>query len=167
MYYGLTQVSQLVEMTQRVCDVLGHGKNNAAVDLLLETACAETLMGTMRDRTNYRAGGGVTQIDLIGLVDVQRRTPERVKRVLEREFDISLSAVEHRELEHSPLLSLVVCRLHYRLKKDDIPSGRSERAEYWKAHYNTAAGKGTPGEYMERWEEVGVDLMQKAVGWET
>lgn len=160
-YYGLTDLSQLVEMSHRVCEVLGHGSNNAAVDLLLETACAETLMGTLRDRTDYRAGGGVTQIDPIGLRDVQKRTPGRIMQLVRNEFDINLSAVEHRELEHSPLLSLIVCRLHYRLKPEQIPADRLGRAAYWKRHYNTSAGKGSPEEYLDRWASHGAPEMER------
>ncbi|MEH6649981.1 MAG: hypothetical protein V7707_08165 [Motiliproteus sp.] len=148
-FYGLTEPTHAVDIATQVCDLLGHGKNNRAVHLLLETAAQETHLGQYRDGTDYRAGFGLCQVDEIGFVDVVQRTRSKNKALLKEQFDIDLDLVAHRELEHSPLLSMVICRLHYKLKPEVVPVDLADRAAYWKKHYNTVAGKGEPVEFID------------------
>ena len=149
MFYGLVKQQHAVEIATRVCDVLGHGSNHNAVQLLLETAAQETHLGLYPDRSIYSAGFGLCQVDEIGFVDVQKRTRKKDRVALLTNLGVDLNQVEHRELEHSPLLSFVICRLHYKLKPKPIPTDLASRAAYWKKNYNTKSGKGTPGEYVE------------------
>ena len=41
---------------------------------------------------------------------------------------------------------------------DPIPPKVEDRAKYWKTHYNTVAGKGTPEKYLERLRQFGLDV---------
>jgi hypothetical protein len=154
MYYGLTHASHAVDMARVVCDVLGHGVNNTGVHQVIETCQQETHLGLFRDRTDYGAGFGLSQIDKIGFDDVQIRTRVHHKEALREKFDIDINIIEHRELEHSPLLSIIVCRLHYKLKPEPFPADVEGRAHYWKKHYNSEAGKGTVEEYLENAREL-------------
>ncbi len=45
MNYGLVSKQDARLYAEAVCDVIGHGKANAAVLLCVETAAAETLLG--------------------------------------------------------------------------------------------------------------------------
>ncbi|TQV85269.1 hypothetical protein FKG94_03175 [Exilibacterium tricleocarpae] len=148
MYYGLAKRVHAVEIAKAVCNVLGNGANRNADRLLLETAAQETRLGTYRDLTPYAAGTGLCQVDQIGFDDVLTRTRDVHRYKTIEYFGIDLSLVHYRELELSPLLSFVVCRLFYLLIPDPIPQSLAERAGYWKRHYNTVAGKGSVGEYM-------------------
>lgn len=149
--YGITRPEQAVQIAQDVCDVLGHG-SGFAVQLLVETACQETLLGQLRDPTPYGAGTGLCQIDRIAFEDIQRRTRPRYIKLIKEAFGIELALVEYRELEHSPLLAMIFCRLHYLLVPASIPRTLEERAMYWKVYYNTKAGKGEPEEYVRNAE---------------
>ncbi|WP_445364909.1 hypothetical protein ACJJJB_00110 (plasmid) [Microbulbifer sp. ANSA001] len=148
--YGTTRPSQVLEMARDVCDVLGHGDNNNAVDILLETAAQESWLGEYKDRHAHKLGVGLTQFDQIGFDDVKARTSRKVIELIDQEFGVDISAVELRELAYSPLLSLIFCRLKYRLVPTVIPKALEERAHYWKRHYNTyhPNAKGTPEEYV-------------------
>jgi hypothetical protein len=46
------------------------------------------------------------------------------------------------------ILGAVLCRLHYMRVAYPVPRSVDAQAGYWKAHYNTFLGKGTPDKYM-------------------
>jgi hypothetical protein len=145
-YYGTTNSTQCAEIVEDVVRVLGGGAN--ARRLLLETAAQETHLGTYQDPTPYKAGTGVCQFDEIAFNGVVNRTRKRHRRAIREAFGVELHLVKYRELEFSPLLSFIFCRLKYKLIPEAIPETLSGRADYWKKHYNTAAGKGTANEYI-------------------
>ena len=148
-YYGLVNQAHALDMAQVICDVLGHGANGRAVQLMLETAAQETRLGFYRDPTPYRAGTGLCQIDEIAFHDIVARTNPRSRNLIREAFGIELGRLKYQELEFNPFLSLLFCRLHYLLVPAAIPVTLEDRAHYWKKYYNTVAGKGTPEEYVE------------------
>lgn len=151
--YGLVSSLQVPQFCRAVVDVLGGG--DAAYRLMCETAAAETLCGTLRDKTPNGAGRGLFQCDLIGFNDVQLRARQSDVDALQRAFDFDLRQLEWSALNHSPLLAAAVCRLHYKLRPGVIPASLEERAAYWKQHYNSVLGKGTVKDYINKvqaWE---------------
>lgn len=148
-YYGLARSGNVFECARAVCDVLGHGANGTAIFMLVETAAQETHGGRYRDPTPAGAGRGLCQVDEIAFVDVQQRTRERDRFAVRDAFGVDVLRAEHGWLDYSPLLSMIFCRLFYRLIPDEFPLTVEGRAEYWKRFYNTVAGKGTADEYIE------------------
>ena len=148
-FYGLGQQSDLTAMVERVCACLGYGLNKTAPQLLLETMAQETRLGAYKDPTPYGAGRGICQFDLIAFKDVQERTGALDAKAIQAEFAIDIKKTRHDQLDYSPLLSLIFCRLFYKLVKAPIPADLEGRAAYWKRYYNTVAGKGTAHEYIE------------------
>jgi hypothetical protein len=53
------------------------------------------------------------------------------------------------------ILGAVLCRLHYLRVADPVPRSVDAQSEYWKAHYNTYLGKGTPEKYNATWARYG------------
>jgi hypothetical protein len=51
------------------------------------------------------------------------------------------------------MYACAMCRIHYLRKPDAIPITTEGQAAYWKKHYNTKLGKGTPEEYMKNWDK--------------
>ena len=147
-YYGLTSFQMLQEAVYAVCDVLGHGQGNKAALLMLETAAQETRAGTFKDPTPYGAGRGVFQIDKIAFDDLCTRCPPRVYESIKQAFAIDIRKCQHNQVDSSPLLAAIFCRLFYYLIPAPIPQTVEERADYWKKYYNTVAGKGTAAEYV-------------------
>jgi hypothetical protein len=145
--YGLYSTQQIRPMAEAVVDVLGGGEE--AVLLLCETAAAETLYGTMPDPTEG-AANGLCQCDELPCNDtVNRSSPVDIAAV-KKVFDIDLHKVKWTDLRYSPLLSLIIARLHYKLKPGKIPSTLEGRAQYWKEHYNSVKGKGTVQGYIAK-----------------
>jgi len=147
--YGLVHSSQAREFAVAVCDVLGHGGNAVAVRLLLETAAQETHVGQFRDPSPDGAGRGLCQVDAIAFVDVIQRTPEKDFALIKAAFGIDMRQVDHDDLDFSPLLSFIVCRLFYKRIPEAIPAAIDARGAYWKKYYNTYLGKGSVGEYVD------------------
>ncbi|MGI0119668.1 hypothetical protein [Zooshikella sp. RANM57] len=151
--YGLVSPTQALEFATKVCEVLGNGGGHA-VNLLLETAAQETKLGNFPDRTPMGAGVGLCQIDPISFKDIQNRVRSADRDRLKESFNVDLKTLQHRDLAYSPLLSFIFCRLHYKLRPGAIPETLEGRANYWKKHYNTVAGKGRPEEYVKSAELV-------------
>lgn len=147
MFYGLTADMNLVNMAHQVCDVLGHGRHRKAVNMLLETTAAETQFGTYPDTTQY-SGHGIAQFDAIGFDDTRRRTRRGDKQKVLTEFCYDIDGAIVTDLDSDPMLSLIFCRLKYKLRPEDIPDDFVSRAAYWKRFYNTAQGKGTVEHYL-------------------
>ena len=148
LYYGAVDQAHIVKEAKAVCDALGKGKNGRAFELLLETAAAETQLGTYPD--NFAANGhGLCQIDQISFNDIKTRTRERHKQKIEFYFGIQLDDIKISHIQTGPRWAFIFARLHYILKPEPIPATLKGRADYWKKHYNTVAGKGTPEHYIE------------------
>jgi len=145
--YGLTSQKQLRELATVVCDVLGHGQHRQAVEMLIETAGAETKRGLFLDKT-VNAGMGLTQIDKLPFKDIKDRCRESDKIALNIYLDINIALVEWEHLRYNPLLALIFTRLKYKKIPESIPTTVEDRAIYWKKYYNTVAGKGTPEHYI-------------------
>jgi len=155
-YYGLSSPLEAVRLAKLICDVLGYGSNGNAHKLLVETAQQETQLGYYLDPTPYYAGHGLCQFDKIAFDDVKRRTRKRVIQLIEKHFGVNISRVQHRELEYSPFLSMLFCRLFYRLIPHPIPKSIKARANYWKTYYNTAKGHGRAGQYILNAQKIAV-----------
>ena len=147
MAYGLTHKSDLRIMCMQVCECLGNGANSAAVDLLLETAGAETGRGTTKDLT-IGAGMGITQIDQAPFEDIKTRCRKEDRVRIYDFFNIDIDMVEWEHLRYNPLLCFIFTRLKYKKIPALIPKKFDDRADYWKVHYNTVAGKGTVSHYI-------------------
>lgn len=147
-YYGLVNQRQALDTAKAVCAAVNDLPGHYSLELLLETAAQETRLGTVKDPSPYRAGTGLCQIDPIGFKDAVERCPPAWKAMFKLAFDVDISKVQYVELEHSPLLSFIFCRIHYRLAPGAIPATVPERAAYWKTFYNSVLGAGTPLEYI-------------------
>jgi len=152
LYYGVTSTHDLKAICRRVVDVLGGGDN--AFNLLIETCCAETLGGLYPDNTPERLGVGVSQIDEIALIDIKQEGEQRHFDLVAKEFGYNIKTIKLEYLAFDPLLSVIISRLVYKRKPQAIPDTLSGRAEYWKEHYNTSAGKGDFLHYLDNVAEV-------------
>jgi hypothetical protein len=150
LHYGLKNISQAKELAIRVCDVLGHGKHSNAVMMLLETACAETLLGTYKDPTPNGAGWGLTQADEIAVIDVAYRTRTSDVARIKEHFGFNIRKIIASDLANAPLKAFVFTRCFYKLIPAEFPTELAGRAVYWKKHYNTFLGKGLVHQYIEK-----------------
>lgn len=147
--YGLNGKDQAFAYAGLVCDVLGHGKNNNAEWLLLETACAETQLGDYPDQHPEILGVGLTQFDQIAFDDVLLRVRTKDIESIQQVFGINIFTLELKDLAYDPMLAFIFTRLKYKFIPQEIPKTLEDRAKYWKQHYNTVSGKGTIEHYIE------------------
>lgn len=148
-YYGLASSDQMRDYARVVCDVLGHGSKNNAMKMLVETAAQETHCGRYRDSTPNGAGRGLFQCDKIAFDDIKARVRHVDVYKINSEFGIDIRNIDHEQLDYSPLLAAIFCRLFYKFIPQTFPVTLEGRADYWKRFYNTELGKGTVDEYIE------------------
>ena len=146
MNYGYITNELAKEMCFKIVDVLGGSDNH--INMLLETARAETKLGEIADTTKY-AGIGITQFDKIPFEDTKARTLIRTKKLVKDRLGIDIDLVMWEHLRYNPYLCFIFTRLFYLLRPNKIPATIEERAKYWKKWYNTKLGKGTVEHYLE------------------
>ena len=147
--YGLTGPADVVRVARSVCDVIGYGSNSKGLEMMVETCCAETRAGKTPD-AHAGDGMGAWQVDK-GTVNwlKSKYTQGRHAQSIKSAFNINIGEVQADWLRYSPLLSAIFARLRYLAVPDPIPADVQGRATYWKRHYNTTAGKGTPEHYQQ------------------
>lgn len=161
MNYGYVPTKdELMNQAKKICDCLGYGINLKAHILILGTACVETGLGTVKDRTKY-AGIGICQFDncepYYPFNDLKKRSMKHRDLILDK-LGVDIELVEWEHLRFNTFLSLLFCRLHYLPLRENIPETVQGRAKYWKKYYNTEDGDGTVEHYLEMNKRYGVDL---------
>lgn len=156
MNYGNEDKQQLITSAAQVATACAHNHTDhiaivSATTLLLETACAETLMGNLKDPTPNSAGTGITQVDE-GTFNWLKRKYEskQVADAIKGILNIDLASVKYNELATNNVLAFLFCRLRYMTVVAPIPDTLAGRAAYWKEYYNTKEGAGTVQEYINK-----------------
>jgi hypothetical protein len=144
-YYGATSTQNIVDCIRKSCEVIKPDNVPQAMEQCIFTGCAESGLGTARDGYE-KQGRGWAQFDLIRFSDnMQRLKSPRHEDLFNRikyEFDFKWMYFE--QLDYSPLLSAVHCRLAYYFVRDPLPAvgDRLAQSHYWVKHYNVSgAGK--------------------------
>ena len=156
MNYGFIDDETLLKQAKQICDCLGHGKNNTAIQMILETAVVETGLGRIED-TTVNAGMGLTQFDKLPFDDIKQRNYHLRKKIYE-DLKVDIHLIDWNDLRYNSFLSLLFTRMFYLLKNEHIPKTIEERAAYWKLHYNTKLGKGTVEHYLEMNKKYGIKI---------
>lgn len=136
MSYEPNQFRALIDATLRDYPAL---HSDAAVELLLGTAAVESQFGHYLRQTMGPALGAF-QVEPATFDWLQDKYLETIPDLCGR---------EPAELEWDLRLSILVARLRYAAVREPIPWGVGAMARYWKRHYNTPAGKGTPEKFVE------------------
>ena len=151
LHYGLISRNQALETAIAVNTAISKDSGTNGVAMILETACAETLLGQLKDPTSYAAGSSLCQIDRGTFDWLQDKYADKlVSQRIKSAFGIVLADVQYREIELNPLLAMIWCRLRYLTLIKPIPATTEKRAEMWKTYYNTASGAGTVGGYITK-----------------
>lgn len=150
LFYGLSSEQELSTHVHRACEIINPKNVSLASMFLLEIAAAETGLGSVRDK-HFEQGKGVFQFDNVGFVDTKIRSQRFVKPLIS-EFNIDINRVTFSDLEYSPLVGAIWCRLKVYLMPA-IPVTRIERAAMWKKYYNSELGAGTVEHYISMAEK--------------
>jgi hypothetical protein len=145
----------LREHIRSTLKLVGLSCRPEAEELLLGTCAQESLFGTHR----RQLGGGPA----LGIYQVEPATEQSLWKdhILYRPLLASaiiqvcgVSGPNPIQLENNLSYQHIICRLrYYAWVKDPIPTKIPEQALYWKEHYNTPLGAGTPEEYIENYKK--------------
>jgi len=123
---------------------------------LKRIACVESKYGndpnTFKPKNDKPYYGGIWQVDKIGFDETKnvrshpslRTTMEKIKK----QKGIDWNSVTWEDL-WKPLYSGLSARLLLSTKAGKIPDTLEGQAEYWKKHYNSGVGKGTPEKFIK------------------
>lgn len=160
-YYGHETQNEIKKIVGEICAFfdgrprIGDDLNAKCVNaynLLLETACAETQLGTFPDYTN-ESGFGICQFDEVGFNHAKERSGKYQDKIYDK-WGVNVDIIQLIELRYNVFLSFLFCRLFYKSIPQTIPDTREERAMYWKRHYNTMRGKGSVKHYLVSCENL-------------
>ena len=164
-YYGIATRKDIELFTGEVCEFFDgklidedwlNQKYIDSYDMMMETMCAETLLGNMPD-TDNKQGMGLPQIDRIKYDDIILNSQEHRDKIWNK-WHIDINLVTFESLRYDWKSSIIFMRIGYKRIIEVIPSTREERSVYWKKWWNTYAGDGKPKDYMERSERfLGVE----------
>lgn len=149
--FGWISEANLKAQAKVIVMCLGGGDD--AYRLILETAGVESKFGTVRDRT-INAGIGVCQFDKIPFYDRKPKMMKYRDRIL-TDLGVDLNLIKWEHLRYDSFVSLIMCRLYYKIIQEPLPIDLEGRAKYWKKYYNTRAGKGTVEHYIKSSKKFG------------
>jgi hypothetical protein len=64
--------------------------------------------------------------------------------------DFDILNLNLQEEGHNPLIGATLARMGLANVPESVPQGLEGQAQYWKDHWNTEAGKGTPAKFMSQ-----------------
>lgn len=150
LHFGLESEAHAIKIATDVCDALGYGNSNLAINLLLETACAESSLGHCNASPTGGAGFGLMQTDIIGIKAVLRLISYRDVQIIRNCFGFDIRDTHPMQLEENPVHAFVLTRMTYKLIDKPIPAELDARALYWKTYQGFACGKCNSQEYVNK-----------------
>ena len=151
--------TQLESLIVRVTTDIGLC-SEAATQLLLGTAAQESQMGTYLRQLGGGPALGIFQMEPATHDDIwgnylayHGELKKKVERYVSwRSIGGSCSDCAE-ELEWNLAYAVAMARVHYQRVPQPLPSPEdlAGLAGYWKSFYNTPAGKGTVGEFLENY----------------
>lgn len=125
-----------------------------ALELLTATAARESRLGKFPDQPG---AGGVGPFQVNPQTEAQLWSSYLAKKPRLREVltrNTGVAGPDPEALRGNFPYSAAMARLAYTRAFTPIPKDPVGMANYWKEHYNTAAGKGTPEGFLETYYEL-------------
>ena len=152
-------VRQLRELVIKpACEAIGLW-SVAAEELLLGTACQESKCGQYLHQLGNGPALGIFQMEPATYRDhwtnFLRYRSEMAGKLIAMCGHV---APAPEEMIWNLLFAAAMCRVHYYRVKAPLPKAGdlAAQAEYWKRHFNSALGAGTPQEYVANWNRYAV-----------
>ncbi len=126
-----------------------------AENLLVGTACAESLCGQYRRQLGGGPAFGIYQMEKATAYDIlQNYLTYRMdlKKKVIRFWDNTKSLEQN--LETNDEFATAMCRVHYLRVPAAIPKRKKEMGDYWKEYYNTKYGKGSASDFLTKWNTI-------------
>lgn len=158
MSFNVTQFAGLID---RVLTLFGRGINDNirsedAIRLLFGTAAQESQLGTYLRQINGPALG-VFQIEPDTELDIWKNWLVHRHTMADSIYNLSgVTWANPLALETNLAYQIIMARIHYLRVPEPLPHHGDvpAMANYWKAHYNTHLGKGTPEEWVRNFKRL-------------
>lgn len=125
-----------------------------AVELLLGTAAQESRMGHYVKQLHGGPALGIYQMEPATHEDIWDNYflahGDRVLNAVARVCELQ-DAPKPERMVWDLRYATVMARVHYYRRPEPLPLDPVQYADYWKAHYNTELGAGTPAEFLENY----------------
>jgi hypothetical protein len=145
----------LITIIRPALQILGHA-SLAAEQLVLGTGIQESLL-VHRQQLGGGPARGLFQMEpathddcWANFLAFRLELAAKVKQSLEPGQQPTAST-----LQHNDRYAAAMCRVHYLRVPEPLPAANdiAAMARYWKQHYNTPQGAGTPEEFREKWPQ--------------
>ena len=128
-----------------------YSKN--AEDLLVCTACAESLCGEYIKQVNGPALG-IFQMEPSTARDIENNFLAYKQQLKSKIDSLKIPSFTLEEnLKYNLAFQVAMCRIHYFRVPESIPDSKEGIANYWKKYYNTYLGKGNAQECLNKWNQ--------------
>lgn len=125
-------------------------KHPLAVSLLLGTCAQESAMGRYLRQIRGPAQG-IYQMEPATETDIKKNYLAH-RPALQNAIDSLCGDRPKRPMYGNLYYATAMARIHYWRVRERLPDTLQAQATYWKEHFNTPKGKGTPADYLESWE---------------
>lgn len=124
-------------------------------EFMLRVAAQESNFGQAPGSFRMKGDKGIFQVSTnAGFTEVKRRVAlgsggvYRAAEKLKDELGLDIATMTEADLD-KPLVGAAFARLYFIGIQEPIPADLAGQAAYWKRHYNTALGQGTPEQFVE------------------
>lgn len=127
-----------------------------AVELLMGTCATESLMGKYNQQLGGGPALGIFQMEPATMVDIfdnyLKYKPDLIKAI---EKISGVNGPSKNDLHYNLVYQILLARIHYLRRKQEIPDYKDVPglANYWKDHYNTKLGAGTPEHFIDNYKK--------------
>ena len=141
---------QLRKLVAEVITYLGLHSAEAE-DLIMGTIAQESHLGKYIEQIKGPAKG-ICQMEPATYEDIWANFLKYKPSLEDKILRLSVDANDADEMRWNLKLAIAMCRVHYLRVKSSIPLTLDGQAHYWKNHYNTYLGAGTPEEYIRNYK---------------
>ena len=141
-------ILNIIETVLDKLEVAGIPRTPEAVDLVFETGNTESKYKHLQQIK----GPAVSfwQIEPRTIEDIWNNYVSYRKPLIKVFYELGyIEGDPEFSVQTNIAVAIAMCRVYYYRKPGSIPKTLEERASYWKDHYNTKHGKGTPTHYID------------------
>lgn len=159
----MEEARNTIATTLKHMDEMTGGRYNfysqEAVDLLLGTALQESGGFQWRDQLSGGPARGIFQMEPDTYNDIWRYMTDvrpEFGDMMRNLFTPAGGELSFGQIRNDDTYAAAMARIKYwGFGRGPIPTDLGGQARYWKQFYNTPAGRGTFGEYIENWNRYG------------
>jgi hypothetical protein len=154
------KIAEFRAIADRACCIIGLW-SPAAVQLVTMTACHESRL-KFRHQLGNGPALGLCQMEPATAQDIWNHFLSPQWATLGAKVELTLASGQDsnpKTMADNDLYAAAMCRVHYFRVKEPLPDlgDPDGLAAYWKRHYNTPAGAGTPEQFKSSYIALSIE----------